>query len=54
MNHDLKNEAAVMGLTMDIWTNMANDVYLSKTASFITLDWIMKTPTLANVLLGRP
>jgi hypothetical protein len=51
VKEELKNEAAAVSITADIWTSMANDAYFSTTASFITPEWTMKTPTLADVQL---
>lgn len=45
---ELEDSAAAVCITTDIWTSMANDAYLSLTASYITPDWVMKTPTLAD------
>lgn len=48
MKDDLKEAAAAVAITTDIWTSLANDAYISMTASYITPQWIMKTPTLAD------
>jgi len=48
MKNDLKEAAAAVAITTDIWTSLANDEYISMTASYITPQWIMKTPTLVD------
>jgi len=48
MKNDLKEAAAAVAITTDIWTSLANDEYISMTASYITPQWIMKTPALVD------
>jgi len=49
----MQTDATAVAVTTDIWTSMANDPYISLTASYITPAWTMRTPTLANTLMDE-
>ena len=49
----MQTDATAVSVTTDIWTSMANDPYISLTASYITPAWTMRTPTLANTLMDE-
>ena len=53
---EMKDELATMtavAVTTDIWTSIANDPYISLTASYLTPSWELRTPTLANTLMDE-
>jgi len=49
----LENSAVHIALTTDIWTSLANEAYLSFTASYVDQDGTIKSPILVTVNLGE-
>ena len=53
LRQEMESDATAVAVTTDIWTSLANDPYISLTASYITPSWTMRTPTLANTLMDE-
>ena len=53
MQQELEEMTASVAVTTDIWTSIANDPYISLTASYLTPSWELRTPTLANTLMDE-
>jgi len=51
--HEELESMTAVAVTTDIWTSIANDPYISLTASYLTPSWEMRTPTLANTLMDE-
>jgi len=51
LSHKLDSDVAHIAITTDIWMSVANEAYLSFTASYVAQDWTMKTPVLATINL---
>jgi hypothetical protein len=45
---DMAHNASAIAVTTDIWTSMANEAYISFTASYISPQWKLVIPTLVN------
>ena len=53
LQNELQSDASAIAVTTDIWTSLANDPYISLTATYITPSWTIRTPTLANTLMDE-
>jgi len=41
LQEEIESDATAVAVTIDIWTSLANDPYISFTASYITPSWTM-------------
>ena len=48
INEITTDSSTTVSITTDIWMSLANNVYLSVTANYITTDWQLKIPILAT------
>jgi len=53
MSSHIEANVTKIAVTTDIWTSVTNEAYLSFTASYMDLDWTMKTPILATILMNE-
>ena len=53
LTHKLADDTTSAAVTMDLWTSLSNEAYLSFTASYVARDWALTTQVLSTVPLAE-